>query len=107
MKKERANVLGGFVGYNEMDIERDLNKSVEAPVDGVYRYELIPAEKPVDYYIDLWYQFSMGMDQRKILEEYEDAVYLEKGDCVIIENEIITVRKKEPKLKLVVNNDNN
>jgi hypothetical protein len=105
LKKEKANALGVFVEYNEMSIERSVNKSVEAPVDGVYRYELIPAEKPVDYYIDLWYQFSMGMDTKRLLTEYNDAVYLEKGDCVVIQDDVITVKKKEHKLKLVVNND--
>jgi hypothetical protein len=89
-----------------MQYERTVNRSMEAPVDGIYRYELIPAEKPVDYYIDLWYQFSTGLDAKELLE-YTDAVYLERGDCVVIENDVITVRKKEIKLKLVVNNDNN
>ena len=96
-------MLEEFVEFNN---QRPINQSLEAPVDGVYRYELIPAENPVDYYVDLWYQFSMGMDYRELLAEYDDAVYLEKGDSVVIENDIVSVKKKEPKLKLVVNNDN-
>ena len=61
MKKEKVNVLEEFVEFNN---QRPINQSLEAPVDGVYRYELIPAENPVDYYVDLWYQFSMGIDRK-------------------------------------------
>ena len=83
-----------------------LNRSVEAPIEGVYRYELIPAETSMDYYIDLWYQFGMA-DPESLLENTHDYVYLNKGDVVIIQDNIVTVRKKESHLKLVVNNDSN
>ena len=84
--------------------ENLINRSPEAPLDGVYRYELIPAETPMDYYIDLWYQFGMG-DEKKLLDVLDDAVYLKAGDRVEINDEgEVFVRTKEPHLKLVVNN---
>ena len=84
--------------------ERLINRSPEAPLDGVYRYELIPAETPMDYYIDLWYQFAMG-DEKKLIDVLEDAVYLKAGDCVEInEDGEVKIRKKGSHLKLIVNN---
>jgi len=84
--------------------ERLINRSPEAPLDGVYRYELIPAETPMDYYIDLWYQFAMG-DEKKLLDALEDAVYLKAGDCIEInEDGEVKIRKKGSHLKLIVNN---
>jgi hypothetical protein len=90
-----------------MEEERKLNQSFAAPIAGVYRYELIPADSPINYHIDLWYQFSMGMDDEELLNEYDDAVYLKKGDYVVFENETVKVKNKTPNLRLVVNNDNN
>lgn len=85
--------------------ENILNRSVEAPIDGVYRYELIPAENPIDYYIDLWYQYGMGLDDNELIKQFDDAFYLKKGEYVIIDiNGNILVKKKEKHLKLVVNN---
>jgi hypothetical protein len=89
---------------NLMD-ERLINRSPEAPLDGVYRYELIPAETPMDYYIDLWYQFAMG-DEKKLLDVLDDAVYLKAGEYVEInEDGEPMVRKKGSHLKLIVNNN--
>ena len=92
---------------NNQTDEDNLNRSVEAPIEGVYRYELIPAETPMNYHIELWYQFGMGDDPKKLLETLDDAVYLNKGDSVIIQDDVVTVRKKERHLKLVIMNDNN
>lgn len=94
----------GFKLENDVMDKRVINQSPEAPIDGVYRYELIPAETPMDYYIDLWYQFAMG-DEKKLLDVLEDAVYLNAGDRVEInENGKISVIKKGSHLKLIVNN---
>jgi len=85
---------------------RRLNVSVEAPTEGVYRYQLIPSEIPSEgFYIDIWYQFAMGMDKDQLLEHFEDAVYLEEGEKVAlsIDNKIEIVKRKNH-LKLVVNN---
>jgi len=65
-------------------MEYDLiNKSPLAPITGVYRYELIPAEQPMDYYIDLWYLYGLG-DNETLLASMEDTVYLEEGDSLRI-----------------------
>lgn len=86
--------------------ENIINRSPEAPVEGVYRYELIPAENPMEYYIDLWYQFGMGDDPNKLLDSIEDSVYLKKGDSVELNEEgQIFINKKYKHLKLVVNNE--
>lgn len=102
---------GAFVQLSEVKIvvcymdERIVNKSAEAPIEGVYRYELIPAEKPIDYYIDLWYQYGMGESPETLLNIFEDAVYLKQGEYVEIDcNGNVMVRKKERHLKLVINN---
>lgn len=85
--------------------ERLINQSPEAPIDGVYRYELIPAESPPDYYIDLWYQFAMG-DEKELLKVFDDAVYLKAGDCVQINAEgEVSIKKKKRHLSLVVDNE--
>lgn len=85
--------------------KRIKNKSPPAPIEGVYRYELIPAETPMEYYIDLWFQYGIGLDDKDILNKYNDAVYLNKGDIVSVnDNGIVSVVKKQSKLKLVVNN---
>lgn len=88
-------------------MEYDLiNKSPLAPVTGVYRYELIPAEQPMDYYIDLWYIYGMG-DDETLLSSMEDTVYLKEGDRLILDSDgKVIVKKKKKHLKLVVNNDN-
>lgn len=91
-----------MVSDNKTD-QRVVNMSVEAPIEGIYRYELIPAETPIDYYIDLWYQFGMA-DPESLLENTHDYVRLNKGDVVIIQDDVVTVRKKERHLKLVIDN---
>lgn len=80
------------------------NRSTTAPIPGVYRYELIPAESPIDYYIDLFYVFGQGSDE-EVLEAMEDTVYLKKGEWLSIDYDgNVTVQKKERHLKLVVTN---
>lgn len=82
-----------------------LNKSVEAPISGVYRYVLIPAKNPFDYYIDLFYIFGQGSDE-KALEQIEDSLYLKKGEYLIIDLKgNVKIQQKERHLKLVVNNE--
>lgn len=85
---------------------RRINISVEAPVEGVYRYQLIPCEIPSEgFYIDIWYQFAMGMDNDQLLELFEDAVLLEEGDKVALGvNNKIEIIKRKNHLKLVVDN---
>lgn len=88
---------------NTIDVK--FNCSAPAPVSGVYRYELIPAEIEGCCYIDLWYQFAMGMGDVHLLEHFNDAVYLNEGDRVILKDDkTISIKRKETKLKLVVNN---
>ena len=90
---------------NNQTDEDNLNRSVEAPIEGVYRYELIPAETPMNYHIELWYQFGMGDDPKKLLETLDDAVYLNKGDSVVIDSDgKVSVKKRGYHLKLVVTN---
>jgi hypothetical protein len=85
--------------------ENLINRSPAAPIAGVYRYELIPAEKPMDYYIDLWFQFGMGSDPKKLLSVMDDAFYLEKGEYIVIDLDgNVSVKKKERHLKLVIIN---
>jgi hypothetical protein len=80
------------------------NRSTTAPISGVYRYELIPAETPVDYYIDLFYVFGQGSDE-EVLEAMEDTVYLKTGEWLTIDLDgNIKIQKKERHLKLVVTN---
>jgi hypothetical protein len=89
---------------NEDNSFLTINKSLAAPINGVYRYVLIPAEKPVEYYIDLFYVYGLGTDE-EVLETVEDTVYLSKGERLIIDSEgTIKVEKKERHLKLVVIN---
>lgn len=95
----------GFKLENDVMDKRVINQSPEAPIDGVYRYELIPAENPMEYHIDLWYQFGMG-DEKEILSRFDDAVFLKTGDRIEINSEgEISVKKKERHLKLVVSNE--
>ena len=85
--------------------ERSINQSPEAPIDGVYRYELIPANKLMEYYIDIWYQFGLG-DDKDILNRFDDAVYLKAGDRVEINVEgEVSIKKKKRHLSLVVDNE--
>jgi hypothetical protein len=99
-------VLGVFVVSKHITKEKLINKSPDAPVEGVYRYELIPAENPMDYYIDLWYQFGMGDDPKKLLNTMDDVVYLKEGDRVEINPEgEVYIKKKQRHLKLVVTNE--
>ncbi len=86
-------------------MEYDLiNKSPLAPIAGVYRYELIPAEQPMDYYIDLWYVYGLG-DNETLLASMEDTVYLEEGDRLVLDADgKVVIKKKEKHLKLVINN---
>lgn len=85
--------------------ERSINQSPEAPIDGVYRYELIPANKPMEYYIDIWYQFGLG-DEKEILNRFDDAVFLKTGDRIEINSDgEVQIKKKERHLKLVVSNE--
>lgn len=80
------------------------NRSATAPISGVYKFELIPAENPIDYYIELFYIFGQGSDE-EVLEELEDTVYLKKGEWLVIDSDgNVTVQKKERHLKLVVTN---
>ena len=95
----------GFKMANNLMDERSINQSPEAPIDGVYRYELIPANKPMEYYIDIWYQFGLG-DDKDILNRFDDAVYLKAGDRVEINVEgEVSIKKKKRHLSLVVNNE--
>ena len=81
-----------------------INQSPTAPIAGVYRYELIPADKPMDYYIDLWYIYGLG-DTETILSSVEDSIYLEEGDRLVLNSDgKVIIKKKEIHLKLVVNN---
>lgn len=81
-----------------------VNRSTEAPIDGLYRYELIPTGYPSKYYIDLWYQYATGIDEAELLTNF-DIVKLKKGDyvCIDLDGKII-IKKKKTKLKLVVDN---
>lgn len=86
------------------NIERELNISPEAPVAGVYRYELIPAAGG-NCYVDIWYQFAMGMDEAALLEFIEDSFYLNEGDRIAINDiGLPYVKVKQKPLRLVVNN---
>lgn len=81
-----------------------LNKSPLAPINGVYKYVLIPAEKPLDYYIDLFYIYGQGSDD-EALEAIEDSVYLKEGEWLTVDADgNVKVQKKERHLKLVVTN---
>ena len=97
--------MGFEMSFNNLD-ERVINQSPEAPIDGVYRYELIPADKPMEYHIDIWYQFGMGDDDKEILDRFDDAVLLKTGERVGLDSEgKIYIKKKERHLKLVVSNE--
>ena len=91
----------------EMDdySQRTLNISVEAPIAGVYRCELIPTKNPDEFHIDIWYQFAMGMSNEDLLQAYDDAIYLEEGDKVTMDShKKFVIVKKKRNLRLVVNN---
>ena len=82
-----------------------LNKSVTAPIDGIYKYVLLPAENPINYYIDLFYVYGQGPDD-ELLESMEDTVYLKNGEWLTIDSDgNVKVQQKERHLKLVVANE--
>lgn len=87
-----------------MDEERKPNISPPAPLDGIYRYEVIQTVGmggDVTYYIDLW--FIYGADPSL----YKDALDLKRGDTVVrhTSGEVSVVSSGKPKLKLVVDNE--
>lgn len=81
-----------------------INKSVVAPVSGVYRYVLIPVKNSINYYIDLFYIFGQGSDE-DVLNKIEDTIYLKKGERIIVNSHgKVEIEKKQNHLRLVVNN---
>lgn len=87
-----------------MDITRTPNESPPAPLDGLYRYELIQTSgisNDGTYYIDLWFIYA----QDTKTASREDLLELKAGDKVIRDdNGTIKVIKNKPTLRLVVDN---
>lgn len=87
-----------------MDLTRTPNVSPPAPLDGVYRYELIQTtgmSGDGTYYIDLW--FIYAQDSSNLPQD--DLLELKAGERVARDNNgLITIIKNKPSLKLVVDN---
>lgn len=87
-----------------MDVTRTPNESPPAPLDGLYKYELIQTSGIAGdntYYIDLWFIYS----QELVSTIENDLLELKAGDKVVRDNQgNIKVVSNKPKLKLVVNN---
>lgn len=85
------------------DETRTPNLSPPAPLDGVYRYELIQNSGIAGdntYYIDLWFVFATDTNY------YPDCVELKTGDRVSLNHagEVEIIKQNKKHLKLVVNN---
>lgn len=91
-----------------MDNTRTPNVSPPAPLDGVYRYEVIQTTgigNDNTYYIDLW--FIYGQDHDTVLDTYDDALKLKTGEKVVrnTDGSITVLNENKPKLTLVVDNE--
>ena len=87
-----------------MDNIRTPDISPAAPLDGIYRYEIIQTEGiggDKTYYVDIW--FIYGVDGI----QYDDAYKLKAGDRIMRtkEGEMKVLSAEKPKLRLVVDNE--